>query len=102
MNRIATGIPIELIQAIGPAHGIGRRVWERLYRLCEKDITRAQEVADEIPRNIPGPDRLEAAVTLLTAIKPSTQKTHPSERVKIGRKGNRITIDVEADLAPSH
>lgn len=32
--------------------------------------------------------------------KPSTQKTHPSERVKIGRKGNRITIDVDADLAP--
>ncbi|TQM89470.1 hypothetical protein, partial [Roseinatronobacter monicus] len=61
---------------------------------------RAREVADEIPRNIPGPDRLEAAVTLLTATKTSTQKAHPSERVKIGRKGNRITIDVDADLVP--
>jgi len=100
MNRIATGIPIGLIQAIGPAHGVGRRVWEKLFRLCEKDVARAQEVAGEIPRNIPGPDRLETAVTLLTATKPSTQETHPSERVKIGRKGNRITIDVDADLAP--
>uniref|UniRef100_UPI00404817E9 ParB/RepB/Spo0J family partition protein n=1 Tax=Yoonia sp. TaxID=2212373 RepID=UPI00404817E9 len=100
MNRIATGIPMELIQAIGPAHGVGRRVWEKLFRLCEKDVARAREIAGEIPRNIPGPDRLEAAVTLLTATKPSTQKTHPSERVKIGRKGNRITIDVDPDLAP--
>jgi ParB family chromosome partitioning protein len=37
---------------------------------------------------------------LLTATKSSTQKTHPGERVKIGRKGNRITIDVDADLVP--
>jgi hypothetical protein len=26
MNCIATGIPMELIQAIGPAHGVGRRI----------------------------------------------------------------------------
>ena len=55
MNRIATGIPMELIQAIGPAHGVGRRVWEKLFRLCEKDVARAREVAGEIPRNVPGP-----------------------------------------------
>jgi ParB family chromosome partitioning protein len=100
MNRIATGIPMELIHAIGPAHGVGRRVWEKLFRLCEKDVARAREVAREIPRNLPGPDRLDAAVTLLTAIKATTPKVEQGERVKIGRKGNRITIDVDADLAP--
>jgi len=100
MNRIATGIPSELIQAIGPAHGVGRRVWEKLFRLCEKDGTRAREIATKIPRDLPGPDRLEAAVTLLTATKPSAPSAHPDERVKVGRRGNRITIDADADLAP--
>ncbi len=100
MNRIATGIPTELIQAIGPAHGVGRRVWEKLFRLCEKDGARAREIAINIPRNLPGPDRLEAAVTLLTATKPSAPSAHPDERVKVGRRGNRITIDADADLAP--
>lgn len=100
MNRIATGIPTELIQAIGPAHGVGRRVWEKLFRLCEKDGARAREIATKIPRNLSGPDRLEAAVTLLTATKASAPSAHPDERVKVGRRGNRITIDADADLAP--
>tara|TARA_R100000789_G_scaffold59068_3_gene56854 strand:- start:35 stop:958 length:924 start_codon:yes stop_codon:yes gene_type:complete len=100
MNRIATGIPTELIQAIGPAHGVGRRVWEKLFRLCEKDGARARQVAAEIPRNLPGPSRLEAAIALLTATKPSAPSVHPDERVKVGRRGNRITIDADADLAP--
>ena len=100
MNRIATGIPIELIQAIGPAHGVGRRNWEKLFKLCEKSFARAQEVANEVPRTLPGPDRLKAAVALLTATKPSAPTVDPDERVKVGRRGNRITIDVDADLAP--
>jgi ParB family chromosome partitioning protein len=99
MNRIATGIPMELIQAIGPAHGVGRRIWE-LFRLCEKDVARAREIARGIPHNLPSPDRLEAAVTLLTATKTTAPKVDLGERVKIGRRGNRITIDVDADLAP--
>ena len=32
--------------------------------------------------------------------KTSAPKAEPGERVKIGRKGNRITIDVDAELAP--
>lgn len=100
MNRIATGIPIELIQAIGPAHGIGRRVWEKLFRLCEKDVARAKQIARKIPPNLPGPDRLDTAVTLLTASKATEPKVELGERVKIGRKGNRITIDADPDLAP--
>ena len=99
MNRIATGIPTELIQAIGPAHGVGRRVWEKLLRLCEKDGAKARLIAAEIPRNLPGPNRLESAIALLTATKPSPE-VNPNERVKVGRRGNRITIDAEADLAP--
>lgn len=100
MNRIATGIPIELIHAIGPAHGVGRRIWEKLFKLCEKDIAKAREVAGEISRTLPGPDRLDVAITLLTASKRSVPRPSPDERVKFGRRGNRITIDVDSDLVP--
>jgi ParB family chromosome partitioning protein len=37
---------------------------------------------------------------LLTATKPSAPLVNPDERVKVGRRGNRITIDTDADLAP--
>jgi len=37
---------------------------------------------------------------MLTATKTSAPKVDLGERVKIGRRGNRITIDVDADLAP--
>ncbi|WP_168217326.1 ParB/RepB/Spo0J family partition protein [Paracoccus liaowanqingii] len=97
MNRIATGIPVELIQAIGPAHGVGRRVWEKLFKLCEKDISRAQKVAGDIPRNLPGADRLNAAIALLTASKPSLPKSNLGDRVTVSRRGNRITIDVDPE-----
>jgi ParB family chromosome partitioning protein len=99
-RALQIGIPMELIQAIGPAHGVGRRIWEKLFRLCEKDVARAREIARGIPHNLPSPDRLEAAVTLLTATKTTAPKVDLGERVKIGRRGNRITIDVDADLAP--
>lgn len=97
MNRIATGIPVELIQAIGPAHGVGRRVWEKLFKLCEKDISKAQKVAADIPRNLPGADRLNAAIAFLTASKPSLPKSNLGDRVTVSRRGNRITIDVDPE-----
>lgn len=99
MNRIANGIPMELIQAIGPAHGVGRRVWEKLSKLCEADIAEARKVAGEIPRGLSGPERLNAAVMLLTAPKTITHTTSHDKRVKIARKGNRITIEVDTALA---
>ncbi len=61
MNRIASGIPTEVIQAIGPAHGVGRRIWEKLFKLCQKDLERAH-----LPQHVPRPERLEAAIALPT------------------------------------
>ena len=100
MNRIATGIPIELIRAIGPAHGVGRRIWEKLFKLCDENTERAREVAGQIPMTAPGPDRLDAAIALLTTSKPSASRSSPDERVKVGRRGGRITIDVDPAIAP--
>lgn len=98
MNRIASGIPIELIRAIGPAHGAGRRAWEKLFRLCDKDKERARAAAEELPQNAPGPERLEAAIALLTPPKTSKPESSTDKRVSIVRKGNKITIDVDPEI----
>ena len=101
MNRIATGIPIELIRAIGPAHGVGRRVWEKLSKLCEKHRDAAEALASRIPQGLPGPDRLEAAIALLGSAKAAPPKDHGTDRIRIARKGNRITLDIDAALVPT-
>lgn len=100
MNRIATGIPIELIRAIGPAHGAGRRVWEALCKLCESDPDRAQAIAGEIPRDLPGPARLEDAIARLGMPRPTAPKPARDDRIRMARRGNRITLDVDPALTP--
>lgn len=98
MNRIASGIPMELIRAIGPAHGVGRRAWEKLFRLCDKDTERARAVAKEIPHKSLGSERLEAAIAILTPPKTSKSEASTEARVRVVRKGNKITIEADAAI----
>ena len=100
MNRIATGIPIDLIRAIGPAHGSGRRVWEALCKLCEADPERARAIAAAIPRDLPGPARLDAAIARLRVPGKVTPEPPPDDRIRMVRRGNRITLDVDPALTP--
>jgi len=100
MNRIASGIPLDLIRAIGPAHGVGRRNWEKLFRLCEAAPERAVAVAQDIPPALPGAERLEAAIRLLTPRMQPEPEPRPDERLRMTRKGNRITLDVDPALLP--
>lgn len=99
MNRIANGIPIELIRAIGPAYGVGRRIWEKLAKLCEADPKAAIAIAQRVPHAFTGPDRLDAAIALLSP-PPAPPRPRLSEGVKITRKGNRIILDVGHALLP--
>lgn len=98
MNRIANGIPIELIRAVGPAYGVGRRIWEKLAKLCEANPKAAISVAGKVPHAFSGPDRLDAAIALLSPLPPAPPTPTIGERVRISRKGNRIILDVDASL----
>lgn len=100
MNRIAAGIPADLIKAIGPAHGVGRRMWEKLFKLCEADPARAASVAGKVPRDLPGPERLNAAIDLMAPRGPARDSAKAATRVTMARKGNRITLDVDPTLLP--
>lgn len=100
MNRIANGIPLELIRAIGPAYGVGRRIWEKLAKLCEENRNAALAIVPKVPHAFSGPDRLDAAIALLTLPPAIRPQTVPSDRVKMTKKGNRIILDVDATLLP--
>lgn len=59
MNKVARGIPPEVVQRIGPAHGIGRRRWEELADTARThgiDLAALAEALD-FPDTLPSDDR---------------------------------------------
>lgn len=95
MYKIANGIPDALIRAIGPAHGTGRRQWERLYKLCMKDPERASELAEGISQEKSGNQRIEEAISLMESTEDGLDNPFRNTPCLISRKGNRITIEVD-------
>lgn len=100
MNKIAAAIPMELIRAIGPAHGSGRRVWEKLSKLCEAAPEHAHSLADHLPMEVSSSERLDIAIAQLTPREAPVERDVGSERVKFSRKGNRITLEADQSLMP--
>lgn len=98
MNRIATGIPADLIRAIGPAPGAGRRYWDQLYKLCDMDPEAAATVGARIPPEAQGAARLDAAIKLLSPAAPSPAPRPASAPVRISKRGTKITIDAPTEL----
>jgi len=93
MKGIVEGIPEELIQHIGPAHGAGRRQWDQL-RSNLKDQREADisGVIAEIPRDRPSPERLAEAIRL-TRAEPRPQVEPPSPPgITTKVTGSRLTI----------
>jgi len=83
MNKVARGIPPEVVRRIGPAHGIGRRRWEEL-----ADTVRAQDIdlaalADGLafPDTLPSDDRFarvsDAVAAHLSSDAPSSPPALP-------------------------
>ena len=100
MNKIAAAIPMELIRAIGPAHGSGRRVWEKLSRLCGAAPELACALAHRLPKEVSSSERLDFAIVQLTPRAIPVEKSASTERVKFSRKGNRITLEADQSLMP--
>lgn len=100
MNRIATAIPMDLIRTIGPAHGAGRRVWEKLSKLCEANPALAQALAHRLSKDSTSPERLEAAIAAMTPRAEPVARAERDDRVRISRKGNRLTLETDPALMP--
>ncbi len=100
MNRITGGIPLELIKAIGPAHGVGRRSWEKLLKLSEASPDKAREISAQISKDLSGPDRIQKAIDLLTRKDSPEVPSDPVAPVTMKRRGNRITLEADPELIP--
>lgn len=100
MNRIATSIPLDLIKAIGPAHGSGRRAWERLSKLCEANPGLAASIIAGIPQDRSSAERLEVAIELLAPRKEPSPAASGEKQVRVIRKGNRLTLEADPLILP--
>jgi len=69
MNKVARGIPAEVVRRIGPAHGIGRRRWEELAdtaRAHDLDLGALTDTLD-FPAALPSDDRFARVADAVAA-----------------------------------
>jgi ParB family transcriptional regulator, chromosome partitioning protein len=102
MRGVVSGIPRDLILAIGPAHGAGRRQWEELRTaLKETDVAPLPRLLAAVPGDIPSPERLRAAIAAARrpAEQPSSRPASAAElvpgRVSARRSGRNLTVKLD-------
>ena len=109
MLSVAARIPIDLIDAIGPAHGIGRRNWMALADAFESDRRRIEAARAVIGQSqfgsLQSKDRFEAVVQSLRKV-PSpreAQAVMSSTGKEIGRLAQtkqKITLTIDRRASP--
>lgn len=63
MNRLVRDIPGDLVRAIGPAHGVGRRPWEELRELViAEDAPPLAVLLDAASQDLTSPERIKAVL----------------------------------------
>lgn len=67
MSSVYRSLDQEIIEAIGPARGVGRRKWERLAELIDNSDMSREEILNSIDKNLDSPDRFEACVSTVQA-----------------------------------
>ncbi len=106
MKSIYTGIGEELVLAIGPARGIGRRKWDRLLALIRADGGSPEALISRVPADIPdSAERFDAFLRLMEEAAPpppappaAPKPKKPDAPVMDGRpltterKGDRLVI----------
>ncbi|WP_138465837.1 plasmid partitioning protein RepB [Poseidonocella sp. HB161398] len=104
MKSIYTGLGEDLVLAIGPARGIGRRKWDRLLTLVRADGRAAAALASEVPAGIAdSAERFEAFLGQMedAAPAPAPKAEKPrrdpapkdmSKPLSTTRKGRRLVI----------
>lgn len=102
MKSIYTGVGEDLVLAIGPARGTGRRKWERLQKLV--DQIGATEALAYIPdTQQQSPDRFDTLLKQLEKRAPTNHEKRasppaPSEPLSATRRGKQLVI--RATTAP--
>lgn len=110
MKSIYTGLGEDLVLAIGPARGIGRRKWDRLLSLIRADGRAPSDLAAEVPTDIPdSAERFDAFLEHLSQATPpapprkprqSTPTPDNSKPISTTRKADRLTIKTGDSIPP--
>ena len=116
MKSIYTGIGEDLVLAIGPARGIGRRKWDRLLNLIRADGRAPAALVAEVPADIPDSvERFEAFLSRLDSAAPPApapeampapaRRREPAPRdiskpLTTRRSGDRLVIRTGATVPP--
>lgn len=105
MVKIYRDIPFEIIEAIGPAPGVGRRVWESLRACLAENAQLPKTVAGLIDGSLPSEERISALIAILKrragkdASKPARQVQHVAQgRIKLTRKPRNLQLSVGRDI----
>lgn len=109
MLAVAAKIPEGLIDAIGPAHGVGRRNWMALADMLASDKQRAKQAMNAV--NHPGfellksKERFEAVAKALKdgalAPKDEVAVTHQGNEVgRISQTRQKVTLSVDRKVSP--
>lgn len=118
MKSIYTGLGEDLVLAIGPARGIGRRKWDRLLSAIREDGRDPAALAAEVPADIPDSaerfdaflDQLELALppappaAARRARKDQPRAAEPgtgTTPLKAARKGDRLVITAGGNVPPA-
>ncbi|MCC5971986.1 MAG: plasmid partitioning protein RepB [Pararhodobacter sp.] len=92
MNKVARGIPADVVQRIGPAHGIGRRRWEELadtLRAHDLDLGALVEGLD-LPSALPSDDRFARVAGAVAAGLRSARPPSPPARALTHSDGTQL------------
>ena len=88
IRGILKGVPEELIYAIGPAPGQGRRQWERLRQILSDDHARPEEALSLVDTRLASADRLDKLITSLEG-RTGTQAIAPQARAQVQRRATQ-------------
>ena len=104
MKSIYSGLGEDLVLAIGPARGVGRRKWERLQKLVSDSATAPEKLAGEVPALPESTERFEAMLALMErraarspAPSPAPQAKDLGRGLKAARKPNMLTLKAGPD-----
>ncbi len=92
-------LPLELVELIGPAHGIGRRQWGELATLSKRvDLVEvAKEALSQLPRETSSTKKFQAtyvACSSKTRVSKKPVKQHKATRIKTGNNTTVGTLSV--------
>ena len=100
MARVIRDIPEDLITAIGPAHGVGRRQWVALAQITKPiDKRRIQTAIKDIEEVTDSSERFSRVLSRLsksaqTTAKPSAARSMADGRVQVTRRGKQVGLKV--------